>query len=101
MIELLVAGKESVRNTHKCLCIYYGSAMVDKSTVGRWIKRVTTSETGKTELHDLSCSGHPVIAVSPEMLQRGDAIVCEDRHITTRQLVLILSISEGSVSHII
>jgi len=36
------------------------------------------SATGKSQLRDLPCSGCPVTAVSPEMLQRGDPIVCED-----------------------
>jgi hypothetical protein len=35
------------------------------------------------------------------MLQHANAIIHEDQHITTRQLVLSLSISRGSVSHII
>lgn len=40
-------------------------------------------------------------AGSPEMLQRDDAIVHEDRHITSRQLALSISINKGRVSHII
>jgi hypothetical protein len=31
---------------------------------------------------------HPVIAISPEMLQQGDAIICEDQCIKTQQLAL-------------
>jgi len=38
-----------VRNIDKL----YGSAMVDRSSSRRWEKRVTASETGKSELHDL------------------------------------------------
>jgi hypothetical protein len=41
------------------------------------------SETAKAELHDLPHSGHPVTAVSPEMLQHADAIIRKDCHITT------------------
>jgi hypothetical protein len=41
------------------------------------------SETEKAEPHDLPCSGHPVTAVSPEMLQHADAIIRKDCHITT------------------
>jgi hypothetical protein len=36
-----------------------------------------------------------------KVLQHADAIICEYWSITTPQLVLILSISKGSVSHII
>ena len=58
------------------------------------------SATGKSQLHDLPCSGCPVTAVSPEMLQHGDAIICKDQCITT-QWAHSLSISKGSVSHIV
>jgi hypothetical protein len=63
----------------QCLWNFCG----DRSTIGHWIKTVTVSETGTAELHDLPCSGHPVTALSPETQQHADAIVCEDRCITT------------------
>jgi hypothetical protein len=53
------------------------------STIGRWVKGVTAPKTGKAELLDLHCSGRPVTAVSPEMLQRADAIIAR---ISTSQL---------------
>jgi hypothetical protein len=36
------------------------------------------SETGKVDLHDLPCSGCPVTAIGPEMLQHADAILHKD-----------------------
>jgi hypothetical protein len=57
-----------VRNNHKILCNIYGSAAVNRSSNGRWEKRVTVSGTGKSELHDLRLSDRSVAAVSPEML---------------------------------
>jgi len=44
----------------------------------------------------LGPSGHSVTAVSPEMLQRADAIVHDDHCITTQQLALILSINKAT-----
>jgi hypothetical protein len=80
VIEFLLAEK-SVGNIHKRLCNVYGSATVDRSTAGRWAKRMTASETGTAEPHDLPRSGCPVTPVSPEMLQRGGAVIREDlRH---------------------
>ena len=67
--------------------------MVDRSTVGRSVKSVAASETGREKLSDLSSSGRPVATISLEMLQRGDAIVRGDRLITTRQLAFNLSIA--------
>jgi hypothetical protein len=78
VIEFLVVGKESVRNIQKHLCNVYGSTAVTRSTADFLIQRVMASATGKSQLLDLPCSGHPVTAVSPEMLQRGDATICKD-----------------------
>jgi len=36
---------------------------------------MTSSKTGKADQQVLPCSGRPVAAVSPEMLQRADSIV--------------------------
>jgi hypothetical protein len=62
---------------------------------------VTNSETEKAELQDFPRSDSPVTAVSPEMLQRVNAIICEVQLITTRQTALSVSISKGSVNDII
>ena len=75
--------------------------MVNRNAVGRSVKSVTASETAREKLSDLSSSGRPVATVSLEMLQRADTIVLGDRRITTRQLAFILSISKGSVWHIV
>lgn len=61
---------------------------------------MTAFETGKVKPPDLPRLGHPVTAISPEMLQR-DAIVCEDGRSTTQQLALSLLILKGNVNHII
>jgi hypothetical protein len=47
VIEFLLDEKESVGNNHKRMCTVYGTATVDRSTVGHWVKRVTTSQRGK------------------------------------------------------
>jgi transposase len=97
VIEFLVHENESVVNIHKRLCAVYGSCAVDRSTVGRWAKRVKASRSAETELRDLPRAGRPATANTPNMLNRADAITRVDRCITTRQLALQLSISTGSV----
>jgi len=64
------------------------------------VKGLTAFEAGKVEFSDLPRSDHPVTAVSPEMLQRDDAIVPEDGHNTTLQLDLSLLILKVN-NHII
>jgi hypothetical protein len=51
VIEFVAAEKWSVRNIHRCFCGVYGNAAVDRTTVGRWTKRLTTSETGEEALY--------------------------------------------------
>jgi len=43
----IVAEKTSVVHTYRRLCNVCGSVAVDGSTAGRWVKTITTSETGK------------------------------------------------------
>jgi hypothetical protein len=62
---------------------------------------MTASESRKLELPDLPRSDSPITAVSPEILQRDDAIVPEDGRSTTRQIALCLLILKGNVNHII
>ena len=49
VIEFLVAEKDSVDNIHKRLCAVYGGCAVDRSTVGRWIRRVKASGSGEDD----------------------------------------------------
>lgn len=85
--------RNSQSETTKNIFHVYGNAAVD-STVGRWVKTAMVSKTGKTvrEIPDLLQSAHPFTAVSPEMLQHAEAIICKVQCITTQQLALSLSI---------
>jgi len=96
VIEFSVAEKESLGNIHKRLCAVYGSCAVDRSTIGRWVQRVKASGSEETELHDRLRSGRPATATSPDMLQRAGSIIHADRRITSWQLAVQLSVSNGS-----
>ena len=101
VIEFLVAEKESVENIHKRFCAVYGSCAVNRSIAGRCVQRVKASGSGETDLHDRPQSGCPAIATSPDMLQRADDIIHADRRITSRQLAVQLSVSNGNAVAII
>jgi transposase len=83
VIEFLVHENESVVNIHKRLCAMYGSYAVDRSTAGRWAKRVKASGSAETELRDLPRADRPATANTPDMSNRADAIIRSDRRITT------------------
>jgi hypothetical protein len=101
VIEFFVHENESVMNIHKRLCAVYGSCAVARSTVGRRAKRVKASGCAVTEVRDLPRAGRPPKANTPDMLNRADAIIRAARCITTRQLVLQVAISIGSVCSMI
>jgi len=101
VIEFLAAEKESVENIHKRLCAVYGSCAFHRSTVGHWVQRVKASESEEMDLHDRPWSGRPATATSPDMLQRANDIIHVDRRITSRQLAVKLSVSNGSAMAII
>jgi transposase len=67
VIEFFVHEKESVVNIHKRLCAVYGSCAVDRSTVGRWAKRVKASGSAETELCDLPRADRPSTVNTPDM----------------------------------
>jgi hypothetical protein len=50
-----------VGNIHKRLKSVYADCAVDRSTVGRWAKRVTSSERGNANLDDEPRSGQQAI----------------------------------------
>jgi hypothetical protein len=52
VIEFLVAEKEIVGSIHKRFYALYGSCVVDRSTVGRWVQRFKASGSGERD----SCS---------------------------------------------
>jgi transposase len=101
VIEFLVAEKESVGNIHKQLCALYRSCAVNRSTVWHWVQRVKASGSGEMELHDQLWSGRPATATRPDMLQHADDIIHVDWRITSRQLAIQLSVSNGSAIAII
>jgi hypothetical protein len=57
IIELLTVEEETVRDIHKRLKNVCGDCTVDRSTVGRWAKRVRSSESRNAKLDGEPRSG--------------------------------------------
>jgi transposase len=101
IIVFILAVNESITNIHRRLTNVYGDMAVDKSTVGRWAKRLASSEQGEIYVSDLPRSGRPSTAVAPATMQRPDRHIGNDWRITTWELAAILGIGKGSVDKII
>jgi hypothetical protein len=52
-----MAEEETVGNIHKRLKNVYGDCTVDRSTVGRWVKRARSSGRGNANVDDEARSG--------------------------------------------
>jgi hypothetical protein len=96
VIEFLDAEKETVVNIHKRLYAVYKCCAVDRSTVSSRVQKIKATENGYMELYDLPRSGRSALATRTDKLNRADAIICKDRHITSQQLALQLSVSKES-----
>ena len=65
------------------LCNVFAAFMEVLCNVVCWTKRVMASGTGQAALYDFPILGHPRAPDGPEMLQRADAFLCENRRIKT------------------
>jgi histone-lysine N-methyltransferase SETMAR len=100
VIEFLVLEKETVGNIHKRLQNVYGNSAVDRSTVGRWVKR-TSEEHGHADLDDQSRSGRPQTAMTEDTIDRANNLIQSDRRMTVAELSMQLEIGEASVCRIL
>jgi hypothetical protein len=65
VIDFLLEENESITNIHRRLTNVYGYMAVDKSTVSRWAKRLTSPEQAQGNVSDLPGSGRPSTVVLP------------------------------------
>ncbi|XP_049945295.1 uncharacterized protein LOC126427113 isoform X4 [Schistocerca serialis cubense] len=100
-IEFLVAENQGISDIHRRLQNVYSDLAVDKSTVSRWAKHVSSSPQGQARLSDLPLAGRPCTTVTPAMTERANTLVRDDRRITIKQLSAQLDISVGSAVTIV
>ncbi|PNF30228.1 hypothetical protein B7P43_G02536 [Cryptotermes secundus] len=81
VIEFLCCGNETVGNLHKRLKNVCGDEAVDRSSVGRWARRLS-GEGGHTNIRDSPRTGTPHTAQTPDNVQRVNDMVLEDRCVT-------------------
>ena len=70
VIEFLTAEGEMPIRIHERLKNVYGDAIVDVSTVRRWVRRCKEAE-GQTRLADETRSDRPATAVTPGNIYRA------------------------------
>ena len=93
VIEFLVAKKGWETFTNGCvLCM---EVVQSTGATLDWF-RVKATGSAETNLHDRPRSGRPATTTCPDMLQGADGIIHADQRITSRQLAVQLTVSNGS-----
>ncbi|GBM92882.1 hypothetical protein AVEN_205214-1 [Araneus ventricosus] len=76
----------------------YGEQCLARCTIFRWRQRY---EAGRVNIKDLSRSGQAHVVTNSATISAVDELIWQNRRITTREIAVELSISKGTVHHII
>jgi histone-lysine N-methyltransferase SETMAR len=98
LIYFLFLEGLKAKEIHERMLKVYKDSTPSISTVERWVAEF---KRGRTSLEDDPRQGRPKTAVTPEIVEKIQDIVLENRRVTERHLVEALGISLGSVSNIL
>ena len=98
VIKFLFLEGVAPKEIHERLLKVYKDSSPSIRTVERWVAEFRR---GRMSLEDEPREGRPKTASTPEIIEKIQDKVLEDRRITERDLVEALEISLGSVSHIL
>ena len=83
VIEFLVAEGESPVNIHRRLQNVYRDYTLDYSNVCRQVRRLKDEQVGDASIADKPHTGRPSSLVNPANEAKADALIREDRRLTT------------------
>ena len=98
VIEFLFLEGLKAKEIYERMLKVYKDSSPSISTVERWVAEF---KRGRTSLEDDPRPGRPKTATTPEIVEKIQDIVLENRRVTERDLVEALGISLGSVSNIL
>ncbi|GBO02211.1 hypothetical protein AVEN_214572-1 [Araneus ventricosus] len=76
----------------------YGEQCLSRCTIFRWCQRF---EAGRVNIKDLPRPGQAHVVTNNATISAVDELIRQNRRITTREIAVKLSISKGTVHHII
>ncbi|GBM38601.1 hypothetical protein AVEN_254330-1 [Araneus ventricosus] len=76
----------------------YGEQCLARCTIFRWRQRY---EAGRVNIKDLPCPGQAPVVTNSATISAVDELIRQNCRITTREIAVELSISKGTVHHII
>ncbi|GBO29420.1 hypothetical protein AVEN_93255-1 [Araneus ventricosus] len=97
-IELLRAEGEHASQIYRRMKEMYGEHCLARCTIFRWCQRY---EAGYVNIKDLPRPGQAHVVTNTARISDVNELIRQNRRITTREIAVELSISKGTVHHII
>ncbi|GBN46021.1 hypothetical protein AVEN_88862-1 [Araneus ventricosus] len=98
VIQFLRAEGEHVSQIYRRMKEVYGEQSLARCTIIRWCQRY---EAGRVNFKDLPHPGQAHVVTNSATILAVDELIRQNRRITTRGIAVELSISKGTVHHII
>ncbi|GBN87428.1 hypothetical protein AVEN_28619-1 [Araneus ventricosus] len=97
-IQFLRAEGEHASQIYRRMKEVFGEQCLARCTIFRWCQRY---EAGRVNIKDLSRPGQVHVVTNSATTSAVDELIRQNRWITTREIAVELSISKGTVHHII
>ncbi|GBN33816.1 hypothetical protein AVEN_3045-1 [Araneus ventricosus] len=98
VIQFLRAKGEHASQIYHRMKEVYGGQCLARCTIFRWCQRY---EAGRVNIKDLPRPGQAQVVTNSLTISAVGEIIRQNRRITTREIAVELSISKGTVHHII
>ncbi|GBO36432.1 hypothetical protein AVEN_141355-1 [Araneus ventricosus] len=98
VIQLLRSEGEHASHIYRRMKEVYGEQCLARCTIFRWCQRY---EAGRVSIKDLPSPGQAHVVTNSATISAVDELIWQNRRITTREIAVELSISKGTVNHII
>ncbi|GBN47148.1 hypothetical protein AVEN_91087-1 [Araneus ventricosus] len=98
VIQFLRSKGEHASQIYRGMNEVYGEQCLVRCTIFRWCQRY---EAGRVNIKDLPRPGQAHVVTNSATISAVDELIRQNRRITTREIAVELSISKGTVHHII
>ncbi|GBO22880.1 hypothetical protein AVEN_160933-1 [Araneus ventricosus] len=98
VIQFLRAEGEHASQIYRRMKEVYEEQCLARCTIFRWCRRY---EAGRVNIKDLPGTGQVHVVTNSATISTVDVLIRQNRRITTREIAVELSISKGTVHHII
>ncbi|GBM84094.1 hypothetical protein AVEN_40843-1 [Araneus ventricosus] len=98
VIQFLRAEGEHVSQIYRGMKEVYGKQCLARCTIFKWCQRY---EAGRVNIKDLPRPGQAHLVTNFATISDVDELIRQNRRITTREIAVELSISKGTMHHII